>query len=379
MKIVFWQKEPSIHQSALINNLSNTPGINVTLICESSLRSKRIKDGWPSMPNFGKAKLIISPTIKEIESIIQDQNENSFNIFSGIYPIQLVRKALYLAIKNKKSYIIIQAEKPRYSYSFLFGTIKFIKNKLESFLYRDRIDLFLAIGADAKEWYAKCGYPKAKIAEYAYFTEPPMLMDFDDSKRGPTKIIFIGHLEKRKNILILIRALVVISKYNTNWSLVVIGDGPLREKANTLCLKGRIHENVKFLGTLSNNEAMKILSESDVLVLPSKYDGWGAVCSEALMRGIPVICSNRCGSLVLLNSTLRKLVFRNNSVNDLVNKINYFVSNQEDFRIQRLKIAVEYSTKIGPSSASFYLLSLLKAIQNKDDRIPSPPWSIDGT
>ena len=38
------------------------------------------------------------------------------------------------------------------------------------------------------------------------------------------------------------------------------------------------------------------MAAADVLVLPSRFDGWGAVVNEALMVGTPVICSDRCGA-----------------------------------------------------------------------------------
>ena len=40
--------------------------------------------------------------------------------------------------------------------------------------------------------------------------------------------------------------------------------------------------------------------QADNLVLPSSHDGWGAVTTEALMVGTPVICSDTCGSSLIV-------------------------------------------------------------------------------
>lgn len=48
------------------------------------------------------------------------------------------------------------------------------------------------------------------------------------------------------------------------------------------------------------NKVHQMMHRFDVLVLPSRYDGWGAVINEALQRGLYVICSNRCGAKALV-------------------------------------------------------------------------------
>jgi glycosyltransferase involved in cell wall biosynthesis len=63
-----------------------------------------------------------------------------------------------------------------------------------------------------------------------------------------------------------------------------------------------------YWGKVPNQEVHKIIADSDVLILPSIYDGWGAVVNEALMCGTPVIASNNCGSSILLQS-IRGRVF----------------------------------------------------------------------
>ncbi len=51
------------------------------------------------------------------------------------------------------------------------------------------------------------------------------------------------------------------------------------------------------------------MDKCDLLILPSIFDGWGAVVNEALGRGMRVLCSNGCGSSVLLDGEQRGSVF----------------------------------------------------------------------
>ena len=47
------------------------------------------------------------------------------------------------------------------------------------------------------------------------------------------------------------------------------------------------------------------MQEADVLILPSVYDGWGAVVNEALQVGCYVICSDACGASDLMKKESR--------------------------------------------------------------------------
>ena len=75
--------------------------------------------------------------------------------------------------------------------------------------------------------------------------------------------------------------------------LLMIGDGPERLKAERLCRKLGITKKVKFLGKLKVIE--KILSISDVFILPSKTESFGLVALEAMASKTAVISTNSGG------------------------------------------------------------------------------------
>jgi len=75
--------------------------------------------------------------------------------------------------------------------------------------------------------------------------------------------------------------------------LLMIGDGPDRLKAEQLSRKLGIHRQVKFLGKLKSIE--KILSISDIFLLPSQTESFGLVALEAMASKVAVISSNNGG------------------------------------------------------------------------------------
>ena len=72
--------------------------------------------------------------------------------------------------------------------------------------------------------------------------------------------------------------------------LVMIGDGPDREAAETLAVKHGIQNDVLFLG--KQNEVMRKLSQADLFLLPSQLESFGLAALEAMACEVPVIATN---------------------------------------------------------------------------------------
>ena len=75
--------------------------------------------------------------------------------------------------------------------------------------------------------------------------------------------------------------------------LMMVGDGPEKEKAEILCQELGISDKVIFFG--NSNEIDKILSYSDLFLLPSSTERSGLAALEAMAWGVPVISSNSGG------------------------------------------------------------------------------------
>ena len=75
--------------------------------------------------------------------------------------------------------------------------------------------------------------------------------------------------------------------------LMMVGDGPEKEKAEILCQELGISNKVIFFG--NSNEIDKILSYTDMFLLPSETESFGLAALEAMAWGVPVISSNSGG------------------------------------------------------------------------------------
>lgn len=98
----------------------------------------------------------------------------------------------------------------------------------------------------------------------------------------------------------------------------MIGDGALHHALEQEICKLNLEDKVKLLGTKPQPEVPTYMQQADIFILPSVYDGWGAVVNEALQAGCYVICSDAAGAsdLLLQDERLGK-VFRRGNVAQL--------------------------------------------------------------
>jgi glycosyltransferase involved in cell wall biosynthesis len=183
-------------------------------------------------------------------------------------------------------------------------------------------------------------------------------------------LIYLGQCAHRKGIDIALRALAGMTRLM--WRLSVIGSGPEEEQWRQLAEQLGIGTRVCFTSALPYEKAMAELAKSDLLLLPSRYDGWGAVVNEALMAGVPVVCSDACGAQDLLREVWRGEVFPSGSVSALRNILETRIAGgrldaEARERIQRWSRCLE-----GDAGAA-YILSVIQHVYEGGPR-PVTPW-----
>lgn len=108
-------------------------------------------------------------------------------------------------------------------------------------------------------------------------------------------ILFSAKLVPRKDPFTLLRAFERMEQ-RPKASLVFMGDGELRQSLSEY-VRGRNIPDVHFLGFVNQSEIPQLYAMCDVFALPSTYEPRGAVINEAMACGLPVIVTDRCGSI----------------------------------------------------------------------------------
>ena len=114
----------------------------------------------------------------------------------------------------------------------------------------------------------------------------------------PNNFVFVGRLIEAKNLPMLLSAFAQTQKQSLragSWGLLLLGDGAEREKLLEQVRLLELTDAVRILPGRPWFRVPDVLALSDVLVLPSRSEPWGLVVNEAMVCGLPVLVSDRCG------------------------------------------------------------------------------------
>lgn len=100
-----------------------------------------------------------------------------------------------------------------------------------------------------------------------------------------------------------------------------------------------LENNIEFLGNV--NDIPSFLSNIDIFVLPSRYEGFGLSLIEAMSAGIPCVASNLDGPSEIIGNDERGILFESGNVQDLVSKLRYVIDNLHKISNEQ-KSNVEY-------------------------------------
>lgn len=115
-------------------------------------------------------------------------------------------------------------------------------------------------------------------------------------------ILFVANEFRRKGLDYLIRALASMNRRGIPFKFVVAGESSDHSMTGDDCLKivqaRGLGEKVTFLGRVSDVE--RYFAASDVFILPTQYEPFGLVITEAMAAGLPVVVSKLAGAAELI-------------------------------------------------------------------------------
>lgn len=358
MKFIFWQNIISHLQSFLIRELANNH--DVTLVVLETVSASRIEQGW-TVPDIGQAKVKLLQNTSEVEGFVQ-QSKGCINVFSGIASYPLI-KDVFNRIKGQEPIVIIAES------AIFLGWKKYLRKflyRIKALKYNKHIDAIFAMGDLGIQCYQKAGFDRNKIHRFQYFTELPDITTVKGHPyTGVVKLVFIGQLIHRKGIDKLINAVGLLK--SKNWELHIIGDGEMKPFINAAIQKVHLQSNVFLHGNMKNSEALEYLNENaDYLILPSRFDGWGAVVNEALSRGIKVITNEKCGANILVKELNWGTLYNESSDQDLFQALTYNISNFEPVSTeQRQEVALAFKAKYSDKIVEEFLKIIKESVGSK--------------
>jgi glycosyltransferase involved in cell wall biosynthesis len=144
---------------------------------------------------------------------------------------------------------------------------------------------------------------------------------YERKKYPKYNFIFVGRFLEIKNLDRLINSFNLAK--NDDWGLILVGDGPEKEKLITL---QKSINNLYFIPPQEWYKVPEKMALADVLILPSYSEPWGLVANEAMVCGMPVIVSKQSGSSTdLVKEGLNGFTFDAYLEEELITGMKYFI------------------------------------------------------
>jgi len=342
-------------------------GVNVTYVAEELMSSDRKKLGWLE-PETGNVTIEIVSEQQAVTELVASATSDSIHICQGIRANGLVGVAQKrLSARSMAQWVVMET----ISDVGWRGTIKRFEYSRLLRNSRKAISGVLAIGYRTSKWVVQRGVPEAKSFPFTYFLEKNEPLKAIARPVGPFRFIFVGQFIQRKRLDWLIMLLGELM--GLDFELVVIGSGPLENVLRAQAEKV-LGDRVMWIGRLPSDDVQAQMSIADCLILPSLFDGWGAVTSEALMCGTPVICSDTCGSAGVVGQSGVGGIFRVDDKSELKACLEAALKAGVVTSAQRNMI-IAWSSGLESQAGALYLLKILECSNGKYEH-PAAPWDV---
>lgn len=137
-------------------------------------------------------------------------------------------------------------------------------------------------------------------------------------------VCMVGRFSEQKDHTTLIKA---IAKCPPEVHLLLVGEGPLKQKCMDLSTELAIGDRVHFLGF--RRDVDRIYKTSDIVVLSSHWEGFGLVAAEGMAAGKPVIASDVPGLAEVVGGA--GVLFEKGNSEELADKINELIIDRQKY------------------------------------------------
>lgn len=365
-EIWFWQRIVSPHMAGLASAMARK-GCNVTYVAEQELSADRVKLGW-QVPHMHGVRLRFVSNSVAVNTLVQEASAPSVHLCQGIRSngkISTAQRAL--ARRGLRFWVMMETVDDA-------GGLGVIKRWEYARQFRGKgrsLEEVLAIGHKTMNWVIERSMSANRVYPFAYFLPPVDIQNIPNRDAGPFRFMFVGQFIKRKRLDLLIRNLK--NFLDREFALLVIGAGS-QERQLCALAESSLPNRVHWLGRRFQEEMHSLMAQADCLVLPSWYDGWGAVISEALMVGTPVICSDACGAAGVVRASGSGGVFARDRADELMARLDEQLKSGPSRMEDRLRLAC-WASGLSSEAGADYLIKILDFTATGGSR-PVPPWQI---
>lgn len=153
---------------------------------------------------------------------------------------------------------------------------------------------------------------------------PPVIESraYDYNANRKLKLLFVGSLSQLKGLANVLEA---VDQLQDKVELTIVG-----RKSTEECAP--LNEGLKkhrYINSLPHHEVLSEMSQNDVFLFPSLFEGFGLVVTEAMSQGTPVITTKRTCGADIINHNENGWIMEAGSTEALVNQLKEIIKNPE--------------------------------------------------
>lgn len=338
-KVCFWLNVPSNHQTLFLEALHQDERIDLQVRYFAKPSEDRLKMGWRDENALHEYEQYVKGLDEALMSL-EDWKERIHITIGYSYPFN--RQLVPVLIENKAKWVhwserygVGLARRLNFNitlFKFLRPIFLLSKKSYGRLVNNYALGCF-AQGELARKDFIQMGIDDSKIEDLYYTTAPLMKIDpipkILEDFPYKQKFLYVGKLNRRKGIEDFLVAFSTLSDAD-NWGLVFLGSDETNGYYKKISKKLGIKNRVLFVDRVQADRVVSFFSSADVFVLPSRFDGWGAVVSEAASIGLPIISTDQTGAAFhLVSNEKNGYIVKAGDSHALAGAMQNYVSNNE--------------------------------------------------
>ena len=376
-EVIIWFNIPPKVEKGAFNYLSKYWPNKVYYVILNDLAEYRKNNGWDD-DDFGNAEVIKLWGVKDVDTYIQSFCEchpSAIHIINGF--TNTIQKKVRRVLKGSRAHIGVYTERPSYYGNFLERIFRrvalFFKYTAIRFRDEKRTDFVLPLGGQGVKAFMAYGWRKENLFRFMYNPVLSFPSPITRKTASSVRFIYVGRFYfKTKGVDVLMKA---CNYLYGSWSLDFVGGYGKDSQAVIDWIN--TNSNVNFIGNWKAEQVLLNLQNYDVVIVPSKCDGWNLLINESIAAGVGCISSDEAVSQELILASGAGEVYHWNRPKELAKHMQKVIDRPEIVQHWKNK-AIYYRSRIDSDVVGKYLIDILHYVyyhdQNQSIERPRCPW-----
>ena len=170
------------------------------------------------------------------------------------------------------------------------------RRRLAKALYRRGIDVFFGVSAAVAAHYEEAmSLPHVEVIPNPVDLSEINAVSAAGCASRNDLLVLPGRIVQEKGHFDFLQALSLLKDRGLMPKVVLAGDGPLRSEVEARVATLDLSEQVSFSGALAHEDMLQLMATAAVVVVPSRYEGFGLTALESMALGRAVIASDAGG------------------------------------------------------------------------------------